>query len=305
METVLLTGATGFLGSHLLERLTGEGYRVLVIKRSFSNTWRINHLLSRAKFYDIDGVSLKYVFEENNIDIVIHTATKYGKKGEYCAEIIESNLLFPVTLLELSVSHNTKIFINTDSFFNTDNLKYEYLNWYSLSKHQFIEWLKLFSDKIQIVNLKLEHLYGPGDSDDKFVIWLIKKCIENEPEIKLTEGQQKRDFIYVSDAVDAFILILKKRKLLPNYSTFEVGTGDNISIKDFALLVKNITSDISGKEVNTFLNFGAIPYRKGELMESRADNTSLRQLGWNCSVGLKEGLKKTIKDLLDTREMRK
>jgi nucleoside-diphosphate-sugar epimerase len=205
----------------------------------------------------------------------------------------------PVKLLDLSLSHGTSSFFNTDSFFNTTNLNYKYLGSYSLSKKQLIEWLKLLSDKIQIVNLKLEHLYGPKDSNNKFVMWLINECIKNTPGLKLTEGNQKRDFIYVSDAVNAFLLTLKKRKLLSNYSEFEVGTGEGIDIRDFAVNVKNAVSEVSGKEVNTFLDFGAIPYTEGEIMESKADSSALRQLGWKYSVNLKDGLEKTIKGILN------
>lgn len=301
METILLTGATGFLGSHLLEGLLRENYRVIIFKRSFSDTWRIKHLLHKVMFYDIDKVSLETAFKENRIDVIIHTATKYGKKGEDCAELIGSNLLLPVKLLELSTCYNAVSFLNTDSFFNTANLKYKYLNAYSLSKSQSIEWLKLFSDKIQIVNLKLEHLYGPKDSNNKFVIWLIKKYINNEPVLKLTNGEQKRDFIYVSDAVNAFICALKKRKTLSDYNEFEVGSGTGISIRDFTIKAKNAVTDVSGREVTTVLNFGAIPYREGEFMISKADNSALKQLGWNCSVSLEEGLEKTVKNLLSQK----
>ncbi|MBI4699002.1 MAG: NAD-dependent epimerase/dehydratase, partial [Nitrospirae bacterium] len=285
--------------SHLLEGLLNENYKVVIIKRSFSNAWRIEHLLHKLRYYDADKESLEKVFKENEIDVVIHTATTYGRKGENHAAIIESNLLLPVKLLELSISHGTSSFFNTDSFFNTSSLNYKYLSGYSISKRQLVEWLQLISDKIQIVNLKLEHLYGPKDSNNKFVIWLITQCIKDEPELKLTAGEQKRDFIYVSDAVSAFLLTLRKRGQLSNYSEFEVGTGEGISIRDFAIKVKEKVSFVSGREVRTILNFGAIPYRAGECMERKADNSFLRQIGWNWSVSLNDGLEKTIKEMID------
>ncbi len=299
METVLLTGATGFLGSHLLAGLLKDNYNVVILKRSFSNTWRIAHLLNKIKAYDIDSVSLETAFKENKINAVIHTATKYGKKESDYSSLIESNLLLPVKLIDLSSHYQTESFFNTDSFFNTPDLNYKYLSHYSLSKRQLVEWLKILSEKVQIVNLKLEHLYGPKDSDNKFIIWLIRECIKTGAAIKLTKGEQKRDFIYVSDAVAAFLIALKKRKLLPKYSGLEVGTGEDISIKNFAIEVKKTVSDVLKKDTDTFLDFGAIPYIEGELMESKADNNALIQLGWNCSVSLKSGLEKTIKDILD------
>lgn len=299
METVLLTGATGFLGSHLLKGLLEETYRVVILKRTFSDTWRIEHVLDKIRTYSIDKVPLEEVFKENKIDAVINAATTYGKKGNGLASIIESNLLLPVKLLELSISYNIPTFINTDSFFNTADLNYKHLAPYSLSKKQLVEWLKTVSDKIHIVNMKLEHLYGPGDTNNKFVTWLAKECIENKPELNLTKGEQKRDFIYVSDAANAFLAALKEKGSLPDYAEFGVGTGEGTSIREFAIKVKETVSAVSGKEVGTSLNFGALPYTEGEIMESKADNAALKQLGWNCSVGLNEGLKNTITELID------
>jgi nucleoside-diphosphate-sugar epimerase len=299
METVLLTGATGFLGSHLLERLVKENHHVIALKRTFSDTWRIKHLLPEITSYDMGKVSLEDIFRENKIDAIIHTATTYGKKGEDNAAIIESNLLLPLRLLDLSAFYNVGSFINTDSFFNTADLNCKYLSGYSLSKRQLVEWLKLLSGKMQIVNLRIEHLYGPKDSDNKFVIWIIRELIKNTPVLRLTKGEQKRDFIYVSDAVNAFVLTLNKRKELPGYSRFEVGTGESISIREFSVQVKEAVSEISGKEISTVLDFGAVPYAGGEIMESKAENSALKNLGWNCSVTLREGLEKTIREILN------
>jgi nucleoside-diphosphate-sugar epimerase len=304
METVLLTGATGFLGSHLLEGLLRETYTVVILKRTFSNTWRIKQLLANVIFYDVDTIPLEKVFKENRIDVIIHAATHYGR-GEDYAKVIECNVLLPVRLLELSVSHGAGSFFNTDSFFNITNSQYKYLNGYSLSKKHLVEWLKFFSDKIQTVNFRLEHIYGPKDGAGKFVPWLIEKYIQNESEVKFTRGEQKRDFIYVSDVVDAFLLALKKRRMLSNYSEFEVGTGIGTSIRDFVTKAKKSVSGVSGKDVTTVLDFGAIPYRQGEIMESKADTHALKKLRWNSLVSLEDGLEETVREILIREKSKK
>ncbi len=76
----------------------------------------------------------------------------------------------------------------------------------------FVEWLKYFSDRIKVVNLKLEHMYGPKDDDSKFVTWITNQMLNNISSIDLTEGTQKRDFIYIDDVVDAYMLMLEKSK---------------------------------------------------------------------------------------------
>lgn len=70
--TILLTAATGFLGSHLLEALLNCGYEIVILKRSFSDTWRITHLLDRVKAYDVDKVPVAKIMQQNTVSIVVH-----------------------------------------------------------------------------------------------------------------------------------------------------------------------------------------------------------------------------------------
>ena len=96
--TILLTGATGFLGSHILHRLLQTNHKVVILKRSFSNTWRINSVLSKVKFYDLDKTSIETAFKEQKIDIVIHTATNYGRSNQPVSDIVDTNLMFSLKL---------------------------------------------------------------------------------------------------------------------------------------------------------------------------------------------------------------
>ena len=134
-KTILLTGATGFLGSHLLEKLLESNYKIIVLKRSFSDIWRIQHLLQKVVYYDIDKVPLEKPFKENNIHIVIHTATLYGKNNEPISDIVNTNLMFPLKLLETSLRFNLDFFINTDTFFNVNINLPNHQNYYVLSKN--------------------------------------------------------------------------------------------------------------------------------------------------------------------------
>ncbi len=284
-KTILLTGATGFLGSHLAERLVQEGHKVIVLKRSFSNIWRIQHILDKVICYDIDEISLEKPFKEHKVDVVIHTATKYGRRGESVREIVEANLYFPLQLLEIAT------FFSTATFLNTDTILYKYLNYYSLSKKQLIEWLKIFSEKIKVINLKLEHIYGEKDDTTKFVPWIIVQLLKNIEEIKLTEGKQKRDFIYVQDVVEAYCMVLAKLAAFEKgFYEYEIGSGHSIEIRMLVKLIKKITGND-----NTFLHFGAIPYRENEIMESKTNIEKIKdEIGWAPKISLEEGLIKTI-----------
>ena len=292
---VLLTGATGFLGSHLLKALVSKGYEVVVLKRSTSDMWRLKGFENTFKSYDIDRVPLQTAFEEQPIDIVIHTACAYGKKGESMQEILETNLMFGIKLLNTSISFNSKSFFNTGTFFNIGALSYKYLNYYALSKKQFEEWLQVASDKIQVINLKLEHMFGEQDGNDKFTTWILNELKQEKPTIPLTAGTQKRDFIYIDDVVSAYLTCLEQVPQLKNFNDIEVGTGVLTPVKTFVTLVKSTLEKLKGSPIETQLNFGALPYREGEIMEPQVDNSVLCSLGWQPKRTLEENIEIFVK----------
>ena len=134
LPVILLTGATGFVGSHLLKTLTVIGYRVIIILRNNSSTARISSFLGSVIVYNIDHVPLDSVFKENPIDIVIHLATHYGRKGESISAIAQTNLIFGLNLLDEALAHGVSLFINTDTFYHQGSVISEHLQTYSLSK---------------------------------------------------------------------------------------------------------------------------------------------------------------------------
>lgn len=283
MKTILLTGATGFLGSNLARKLLASGHRVIVLKRSSSNLDRLASILPGLSCYDVADLSAP--FKEGKVDAVIHTATCYGRHGETAAEIVEANTAFPLRLLE-TASH-----FNTDTFFNTDTVLDKHLNGYALSKNHFLEWGKLFADcqKMRFVNIRLEHMYGPGDDASKFTTHVIKNFLANVAEINLTLGEQKRDFVYIDDVVAAYEILLENAGNQADlFQQYDLGSGKAITIRKFVETVHQLTGS------STHLNFGALPYRENEIMHSAANIERLKSLGWHCQTNVAEGIEKTM-----------
>jgi len=283
---VLITGATGFLGSQLVHALMTKGHHVVILKRSSSETRRIADMLHLVSSYDLDRDGLEAPFKENGkIDAVIHTATCYGRKGERASDLVEANLAFPVRLLEVSAAYGV------DAFLNTDTSLPRFLNPYALSKSHFAEWGKFFagSGRVRFVNIKLEQFYGPGDDDTKFTAHVMRSCSRNVPELKLTSGVQKRDFIFIDDVVQAYRLLLERAvgKSL-SFGEYGLGSGEAVTIREFVETVHRLTNS------STTLRFGAVPFRPNEVMEARADIGPLLALGWSPKVSLIDGIKRSI-----------
>lgn len=289
-KKILLTGATGFLGSHLLESFISNGIEVAILKRSSSDVWRISHLLHKVKAYNTDEIKLKLLFEEFKPDIIVHTACSYDRNNEGLINIISSNLILGLELLEESIRSKVRTFINTDS------LLPRRINDYSLSKAQFTEWLSVRSNQIQVVNFKIEHMYGVRDDDKKFIPWLINRMIYSNEQINLTSGVQKRDFIYITDVVDAYNLIIQKLELFPSWNEFDLGTNTFTEVKEFILAIAELLEEKYNKIIIQRLNFGSIPYRKEEIMMPNVNNSKLIALGWSAKIGIEDGIDNIIKE---------
>ena len=292
-----MTGATGFLGSHILQGLVHTNtYHVVILKRSFSNLNRIDNLLQRHNIeclnIDIEKDAIKKRFSKGDISAVIHCATEYGRGRKPIASVLRANLLFPINLLDMCVEFGISVFINTDSYFNKPSLQYPYLLDYSLSKKSLLLWLPYFANKLRIANMTLEHIFGPMDGDAKFVTTMIKQiAITKSRTVSLSPGNQIRDFIYVQDVVSAYLKVLANllAERNPCLEEFEVGTGEGTTIRSFVEAIK----ELSGSP--TQLKFGAIPYRDAEIMKSKANTDSLTRLGWRPMYDYYSGLTDLLK----------
>lgn len=284
MKTILLTGATGYLGTKLAKALLEKGYKLVALSLNRNEHFKYTDN-KNAKIYFLSETSVEKIFNENDINMVIHTATLYGRKNEQNSDMIKANLEFPINVLMEAIKHNVETFINTDTILVKN------ISPYALTKSQFAQWLDFYSDKIRVINLRLDHFYGPNDKPVKFVAWLIEQFRANVEKIDLTEGSQTRDFIYIDDVIRAFLCVIENEQKikLGQKNDFEVGTGSLTSIKELVTMLKDLMGNTTTK-----LNFGAVPYRKHEVLSYRVNTTALQALDWNAVVPVQEGLKKII-----------
>ncbi|HSQ58088.1 MAG TPA: NAD(P)-dependent oxidoreductase [Gemmata sp.] len=290
MKTALVTGATGFIGGHVVRALVAAGWRVHAVKRSTSDTSGLKEAEPAVAFHDIDRVSPDDIFSAGPFDAVCLLATSYGRGNEPPSETLGANLLAPLRLLERAVAAQVPAVLHADTCFTPD---YQYLRPYTLSKKQFAQWGRILCDQTatRFVNLVLQHPYGPGDRPAKFLPGIIRECLESTGNISLTAGEQRKDFVYVGDVAAAFLAVLAHLDQLPTGSTdLECGTGRALSIRELVETVHRLTGS------RAKLDFGALPYRANEIMLSEADTIGLRALGWEPRVSLEDGLRATLRE---------
>lgn len=290
MKKVLLTGASGFLGQALMKELLMHNFKVSALVRTTTNKECFKDLIDISCLYNIDSSSISDILAKVNPNVVIHCAVLYGRR-ESIIEVFKFNVDFYMDLIHASIKHGVEHFVNTDTF-SGKKVDYQYLKAYHTSKRNVLEWSKLLLEQssMKFSNLRLEHIYGPNDNMDKFIPSMMRSMRSNIPFLDLTEGLQKRDFIYINDVVLAYVTVILEQKV--SLMEYEVGTGKSTSIKEFLLRVKSQLP-----KCTTLLNFGVLETRKGELEESVANINELKRLGWSPQVSLDEGLTLTMNSL--------
>ena len=291
---IVLTGATGFLGSALARHWHRAGHELLLLTRIDSNTRRINAILPDARLVRLAAIDgLTELVVQSRPDAIVHTACSYGRRGESALDILDTNVRYGMALLQavLDTSGSCVTFVNTGSVLEPQ------VSLYALSKAQFSQWGATLAtqnaDALQFIDVRLQQMYGPGDDSSKFTTHILETCRLNKPRLALTAGEQRRDFIHVDDVVLAYDRILVRRTDFAPADAIDVGSGSAPSMRDFVELAKHVAG------ASTELDFGAVPYRSNEAMLCVADTARLKALGWAPRFDIEAGLRQTLQKEMD------
>lgn len=284
---ILITGASGFLGSALARRLGELNFSVSLLVRKNTNLFRIPDLdhyrIGRCE----TNLEVEKFIADDPPDFIIHTACCYGRNKESIAQIVDSNIFFGIIVLDAINKLQKKI-----AFLNTASVLPDEVSLYALTKNQFerlgMKFCNYPESRLQFINIKLQHMYGPGDDDTKFTTYVINCCRKNVSMLPLTLGSQKRDFIYIDDVVDGYLKILENAYNFGRQEQIELGSGHAVSIRHFVELVHKATNS------STHLGFGQIPSRENDEPYLVANTEFLRNLGWSPQFTLDSGIKKMI-----------
>lgn len=303
VKKVLVTGATGFIGSNLVRKLYDKGYEVYVLLRP-NSTLGTKRLEDYKKIYKIYGNSKELVYKANELPQfdVCYNLASYGVdyRQQDIDLIIEGNIKFTLDIIDFCSKNNTKLLIHTGSCFEYGINENEFLteehninpqSLYGSAKAASVIMANTYAKlkNVKMITVRPFGIYGINEGIHKLIPSLIKAAI-NKENIKLTEGYQIRDYLYIEDLLEAYMILSDNDNIDP-YEIFNVCSSKKTSIRD---IVKHIC-EISGTDMSLF-KFGEIPYRKNEVMSFVGDNTKIvREINWKPKYSLREGLELTYK----------
>ncbi len=300
MSKVLITGATGFVGSCLARRLLKLGNDVHIFTRKESNKWRIKDILSHLTEHEVDlrnSESTKQVVKNIRPEIIYHLATYGGLSEQKNTDIIyESNIIGTTNILNACVKVGFGCFVNTGSS-SEYGLKFEPMveedilepvGEYAMSKavSTILCRSKAIITGLPIVTLRLFSPYGPWDSPDRLIPYVIKSLIDGD-QPKLSKPDFVRDYVFIEDVLDAYIAATKN----PHSGLiFNIGSGKQHTIGEVVCILQEII-----KPKNCFPLWGKIEQQRPEPMIWIADiKKAETMLGWKPSTTIRQGLEKTV-----------
>lgn len=264
---ILVTGATGFVGQHLLPYLEKQGHEVYALVRPSTDGSKVytNHLY----VFEDDIEHLASYLLENHVDGIIHLASLYiaEHKPEDIKNIVTSNVYLGTAVMEAAVKAGVKWFLNTGTIWQNYNVEpysdtYCPVNLYAASKQAFMDMAKYYTEvsDIKFCTLKLCDTYGANDTRRK-IFALFEQIAKTGECLKMSPGEQKLDIVHIDNVVRDFEALAEKldngEQLREEYV---VSSGRQRSLKEIA---KQYEID---HQVILNIEWGGRPYRKREVM---------------------------------------
>ena len=297
---VLVTGGAGFIGSHVVDLLVGNGYEVVIVDDL--STGRQRNLNPAATFYQLDIRSreLDEIFAKEKPDFVSHHAAQISVRNSVNDPFFDAdvNILGSLNMIECAKKHGVRRFV----YISTGGAVYgepEYLPCdekhpvqpicqYGASKHTVEHYLFMYQVNygLNYTVLRYPNVYGPREDphgEAGVVAIFTGQMLRDEPVTINGDGTQERDFVYVSDCAQANLLALQMEK----NGIFNLGSARGTSVNQIFGTLQEIT------HYGHRPSFG--PAKLGETYRIYLDATKAGQeLGWQPTISLEEGLERTV-----------
>jgi len=301
MKKILITGPTGFIGRNLILKLLNEGFFISVVEKEGANVTFLQEHNIPYFFYKNEFNELYEFMCREKPEGVIHLASLciLNHESEQIKEIVNSNILFPIHLLEASVKLNLKWFINTGTFWQHYNNKdYSPVNLYAASKQAFEDFARFYyeSKNIKFTTIMLFDTFGPNDTRPKMFNSWLNSSLTGEL-FEMSPGEQIIDISYIDNITEGFFVLMKlmsnENANVHNGKIFKILSEKRMSLKDFAIFFENETGaklNIAWAKNNYREREIMIPWEKGEDIPGFVPKVSLAEGIKLCFSALKNNI---------------
>jgi len=314
MKVILITGAAGFIGSHLTDRLLSEGYKVIGVD-NFNNYYdpKIKERnLEKAKlnknfnFYRVDILTfekLKDVFDKEKPAKVIHLAARAGVRLSIVNPLLYSqvNVLGTVNLLKLSVEYEIKQFISGSSssvYGSSKKLPFtEYdpcdaiISPYGASKRAAEFWVETFYSLygLKSIILRFFTVYGPRGRPDMAPALFTRAILDGRTIDQFGDGFSSRDYTYIDDVVEGIVKVLGSDL---GFEIINLGNSHPVKLSEFI----NVVESVTGKKAK----IKYLSKQVGDVEKTWANIVKAKKLlEWEPKTSIALGLKNYYKFLVN------
>lgn len=288
---ILVTGPTGFIGRNLINKLLKSKHQIIAIEKEGADISFLEKNKIRFGYYDKTYSSVYHFVSQEKPDGIIHLASLFlaAHKAENIEDLVNSNVLFPLHLIEAASNANVRWFLNTGTFWqNFQNKDFSPVNLYAASKQSFQDLAKYYFEakNINFSTLKLSDTFGPGDSRPKvFNLWL--NAAKTGETLEMSPGEQLIDISFIDNVVDGFFTLAEILEKDENREycgkVYALKAEKRYTLKELSEVFRNITqSDLK-------INWGKKPYRFREVMIPWETGESIP--GWKPKISLEDGIR--------------
>ncbi|MDL1910076.1 SDR family oxidoreductase [Chloroflexi bacterium CFX6] len=307
---ILITGAAGFLGSHLCDRLLDESHEVIGLDNFITgNPQNIAHLMGNEKFsFQKHDVS-NYIFVKSKVDAVLHFASPASPNPQSPSgyfnlpiQTMKAGALGTHNCLGVAKAHNAKFLLASTSEIYGDPLVHPQSEDYTgnvdpVGPRAVYDEAKRFAESLTMAYhryhgvdtriVRIFNTYGPRMDleDGRALPNLLKQALLGQPLTVYGDGGQTRSFCYVDDLIDGIVKLLHSEERLP----VNIGNPNEMSILQFAETINRIVGNEAGiTYVRDARSVRDPQQRQPDIARAR------RILGWEPKISLEEGIRKTI-----------
>ncbi len=294
---VLVTGGTGFIGSHLVPRLLATGAKVTVVAPPHETHVPLAgvatvtaDLRDRASVSTLAALAPEIVFHLGGFSLV-------GASYERVDECFDLNAKATALLVGAMKGAESFVFASTADVYGPqasmplrESMTPAPVSPYGISKLaaelSCLAQQRAPENRTRFAVMRLFNVFGPGQRSPALIPELLKSCLSGDP-VRTTKGEQTRDFNYVDNVVDGLIAAAESPSQLDG--PVNLCSGQEIAVRDLVLLMARLTHTRSPVEI------GALPYRANESWRVFGDGEKAAALlGWRPRIGFEEGLARTI-----------